>query len=184
MAVDLVVIGASAGGLAALRTVLTALPPDFRAPVAIVQHRTRDASNALTNLLGLSCVLPVEEVIDKMPIKAGRVYVAPADYHLLVERNHFALSIEAPVQYSRPSIDVLFETAAVAYGKNVIGIILTGANRDGAAGASFIKKRGGRLMVQEPATAHNPVMPQAALNLTEADWILPLEEIGPFLSNL
>jgi two-component system chemotaxis response regulator CheB len=126
----------------------------------------------------------VLDVEDKMPIEPRHVYVAPPDYHLLVERGSFALSIEARIKFSRPSIDVLFESAAYAYGPGVIGIILTGANEDGATGLARIKERGGVALVQDPAGAARRTMPDAAIAATAADAILPLEEMGKFLYGL
>lgn len=127
--------------------------------------------------------MPVEEPEDKDPIAEGRVYLAPRDYHLLIEKGNFALSTEAPVYFARPSIDVLFESAAEAYREKVVGIILTGANGDGARGLARIKAAGGLTLVQEPATAQAPEMPQAAI-AAGIDRILPLHEIAPFLNNL
>ncbi len=141
-------------------------------------------SDSLLPLLNQKSRLPVEEVQDKAVIQNSRVYLAPADYHLLVDTDHFALSVDPPVRYSRPSIDVLFETAAYAFQSEVLGVILTGANRDGAQGAQHIKKRGGRILVQDPATAYSAVMPRATLNAVQADWVLPLGEIAPFLVRL
>jgi two-component system chemotaxis response regulator CheB len=128
--------------------------------------------------------LPVSEPDDKEPIARGRVYLAPRDYHLLIEGRHFALSTEAPVCYARPSIDVLFESAADAYGKDVIGVILTGKNRDGARGLAAIKKCGGLAVVEDPATAEAREMPEAALAATIVDRVLPLGGIALFLSSL
>ena len=177
----LVVIGASLGGLKALASILSELPADFPLPIAIVQHRTRDNGNSLRSILQLISNLTLEEPNDKAEIKPGRVYLAPPNYHLLVEKGHFALSTDPPVEYSRPSIDVLFESAALAYGASLIGIILTGANRDGARGASLIKHYGGYVIVQDPQTAESPAMPEAVLGMTPVDRVLPLEEIAAAL---
>jgi two-component system chemotaxis response regulator CheB len=179
-----VVIGTSAGGLAALQILLPGLPQDFPAPVILVQHRGREAGSGLCDFLQRSCGLPVLEPEDKEAIVPGRVYLAPRDYHLLIEGGHFALSTEAPVSYARPSIDVLFESAADAYGKDVIGVILTGKNRDGARGLAAIKRCGGLALVENPATAESREMPEAALVATAVDHVLPLAEIARFLTGL
>ena len=181
MAFELVVIGASLGGLQALETLLAGLPQAFPLPVVVVQHRHKDSSD-LVALLQRYSLLPVSEVEDKEEIRPGRVYLAPADYHLLIEASHFALSLEAPVEYARPSIDVLFESAAEAYAERVIGIILTGASQDGAQGLAKIKASGGLTVVQSPATAEGQTMPAAAIAATQVDQILPLSEIALFLS--
>jgi two-component system chemotaxis response regulator CheB len=182
---DLICIGASWGGLRAIGRVLADLPDAVEQPVVVVQHRHPDLFlSGLVELLGERTARPVRDVDDKTPIEKGVVYVAPPDYHLLVERGSFALSLDARVQYSRPSIDVLFESAADAYGEGVIGVVLTGANEDGAAGLARIKSRGGVAIVQNPADAERRTMPEAALAATAADAILPLEEIGGFLYGL
>lgn len=179
MGFKLVVIGTSLGGLKALATLLGQLPADFPLPVAVVQHRTRETGDTLRIILQAETSLRMEEPDDKAEIRPGRVYLAPPNYHLLVEPGHFALSTDPPVEYSRPSVDLLFESAAVAYGPDLIGVILTGANRDGKSGACAIKERGGRLIVQDPSTAESPVMPEAALPW--ADRVLRLEEIAAAL---
>jgi two-component system, chemotaxis family, protein-glutamate methylesterase/glutaminase len=138
----------------------------------------------LEELLQLHSEYPVREAGDKDAIQPGHVYIAPPDYHLLVDRGRFALSLEERVQYARPSIDVLFESAADAYGERVIGIVLTGANADGSRGLARIKERGGVAIVQRPDTALRRVMPDAALAATAADAVLPPEEIGAFLHGL
>ena len=184
MKYKLIVIGTSLGGFKALQTLLGKLPPHFPLPLAIVQHRSLDYESRLARLLQESCALPVEEVEDKTTMQPGRVYLAPAGYHLLAENGYFSLSTEAPVQYSRPSIDVLFDSAVATYGAQVIGVILTGANKDGAQGGAKLKKRGGWLVVQEPATAESRIMPQAALALTPADRVLAVDEIASHLVTL
>ena len=181
MAFELIVIGASLGGLQALETLLAGLPQAFPLPVVVVQHRHKDSSD-LVALLQKYSLLPVSEVEDKQEIRPGRVYLAPADYHLLIEAGHFALSLEAPVEYARPSIDVLFESAAEAYTERVIGVILTGASQDGARGLAKIKASGGLTVVQSPATAEGPAMPTAAIAATQVDRVLPLSEIALFLT--
>ena len=184
MAFELVVIGASWGGLKALEILLADLPKDFPLAVAIAQHRHKDAGNLLGELLQRYSLLPVLEVEDKHPITPGHIYLAPADYHLLVEQGNFALSTEAPVLYSRPSIDLLFESAADAYTYRAIGVILTGANSDGAQGLATLKKKGGLAIVQEPTEAESRTMPAAALAATQVDYILPLRQIVSCLIKL
>lgn len=180
----MVVIGASSGGLSALQVLLPGLGEKFPCPLVIAQHRGRDAGNGLREFMQKSCPLPIEEPEDKAPIEPGHVYLAPRDYHLLVEKGHFALSTDAPVWYARPSINVLFESAADAYAELAVGIILSGANADGARGLAAIKARGGRALVEEPATAAYPAMPEAALAATTVDHVLPLSEIAPFLRTI
>ncbi|MCU1245097.1 MAG: CheB methylesterase [Acidobacteria bacterium] len=183
-AFELIVIGCSLGGMRALQVVLSGLPATFTVPLAVVQHRHRASNEGLPAYLRRSSNLPVIDVDDKQWIKPGIVYLAPADYHLLVEKGMFSLSVDDRVAYSRPSIDVLFESAADAYGDKVVGVIMTGSNQDGAEGAKRIKARDGFLVVQDPATAEAPSMPQAAIAATRVDRILPLERIGPFLVEL
>jgi two-component system, chemotaxis family, protein-glutamate methylesterase/glutaminase len=185
MTYELICIGASWGGLNAVGRILTDLPSELEQPIVVAQHRHPDSpEGALAELLHLRSDRPVVDVEDKMPIEPRHVYVAPPDYHLLVERGSLALSIDARIKFSRPSIDVLFESAAYAYGPAVVGIILTGANEDGAAGLARIKERGGVALVQDPAEAVRRKMPDAAIAATEADAVLPLEELGKFLYGL
>lgn len=181
---ELIVIGASWGGLHAVGEVLGALPPDFDVPVVVAQHR-RDQGGGLASLLASRTRLRVEDAEDKQPIERGRIYLAPPDYHLLVQRGWLSLSTEEPVHHARPSIDVLFDSAAEAYGEWVIGVILTGANEDGAAGLARVKELGGVAVVQDPASAERREMPAAALAaIGAADAVLPLDEIGLFLYGL
>jgi len=184
MAFEIVVVGTSTGGLKALQILLAGLPEEFPLPVAIVQHRGKDSESGLCDFLRQSSILPVTEPEDKEPVLPGRVYLAPRDYHLLIENRSFALSTDWPVSYARPSIDVLFESAADEYEERAVGVILTGANQDGSRGLGKIKARGGVTLVQDPAFAACPEMPQAAIAQTEVDWILPLEEIAPRLEEL
>lgn len=184
MTPTIVVIGTSLGGLAALSVLLKALPRTFPVPIAIVQHRARVEDSGFERLLASQSALPVVEANDKDSLDPGRVYVAPSDYHLLLERSSLALSTAAPASYARPSIDVLFESAADAHGASVIGLILTGSNRDGALGCQRIKARGGRVFVQDPATAQSGAMPRAVLAATEVDAVLQLSEVGPHLIRL
>ena len=181
---ELVVIGCSLGGMRALQLVLGALPAQFPVPVAVVQHRHKASNEGLPAFLRKSSKLKVVDVDDKLWIKPGTVYLAPADYHLLVERGLFTLSVDDRVSHSRPSIDVLFESAADAYGDKVVGVVLTGSNDDGARGVKRIKKRDGFVVAQDPKTAEAPEMPQAAIAAARVDRILPLERIGPFLVEL
>lgn len=185
MAFKLIVVGTSLGGLRALEVMLAGLPKTFPLPIAIVQHRYKSSDSALRILLQQHSALQVKEPEDKEAIVPGHVYLAPANYHLLVEPGSFALSTEAPVSYARPSIDVLFESAADAYMQRVIGVVLTGANNDGAQGLTKIKTKGGLTIVQEPNTAESSIMPEAAIaTVGEVNRVLPLAEIAPFLVNL
>jgi two-component system chemotaxis response regulator CheB len=179
---ELICIGASWGGLDAVGRVLADLPEDVDLPIVVAQHRHATAvSSTLPELLSLRLKRVVRDVEDKTPLERGHVYIAPPDYHLLVEPGSLALSVDERVQYARPSIDVLFESAAYTYGPGVIGIILTGANEDGAKGLAEIKRRGGVAVVQDPAGAVRRAMPEAAIAATAADAILPLDEIGKFV---
>jgi two-component system chemotaxis response regulator CheB len=184
VAFEIVVVGASVGGLKALQSLLSGLPPGFPLPVVMVQHRGNDSNIGLCEYLARSSSLPVREPEDKEAVLPGHAYLAPRDYHLLIEKRSFALSTDPPVTFARPSIDVLFESVADEYEKGVIGVILTGANRDGARGLANIKARGGLTLVQEPASATCAEMPQAAIDLSEVDWVLPLQEIAPCLNEL
>ncbi|MEP0871121.1 chemotaxis protein CheB [Trichocoleus desertorum AS-A10] len=182
---ELVVVGTSLGGLSALELLLKKLPVTFPAAIAIVQHRHKDSDTSLSQFLQSCSVLPLKDAEDKEAIVPGQVYLAPADYHLLVEDvGRFALSTEMPVSYARPSIDVLFESAADAYGARGIGVILTGSGRDGAQGLARIKARGGLAIVQDPKTSESRMMPEAAIATTAVDWILPLADIAPRLIHL
>jgi two-component system chemotaxis response regulator CheB len=180
----IVVIGASLGGFDAVRTLFRGLPSDFPLPVILVQHRMSDPDGLLVELLCEQSALPICEPEDKDPIVPGRVYLAPSDYHLLVERGFFALSTDDPVCHARPSIDVLFESAADSYGASSIAVVLTGSNRDGAQGARSVKRAGGKVLVQDPKTAMSPVAPEAAIACTVVDLVLPLEEIALRLTEL
>jgi two-component system, chemotaxis family, protein-glutamate methylesterase/glutaminase len=185
MSYELVVVGASWGGLHALGRLLSDLPPEFEPPVVIAQHRHPDSQQGtLMQLLQQKAHGAVVEAEDKLAIEPRHVYIAPSDYHLLVERGSLALSVEERVRFARPSIDVLFESAADAYGDGVIGIILTGANDDGALGLARIKEQGGIAVIQDPAAATKRAMPDAAIATTAADAVLPLEEIGPYVHDL
>lgn len=174
----IVVIGASAGGLHALETILDRLPADYPVPVLVVQHRAGDGPALLPGLLARHTRLGVREADDKAELRPGCVLVAPAGYHVLVERGHVSLSTEAEVRFSRPSIDVAFDTAAEAYGSRAVGVVLTGANDDGSRGLAAIRRAGGMAIVQEPGSARYSAMPAAAVAAADPQWILPIEEIA------
>jgi two-component system chemotaxis response regulator CheB len=185
MPFGLITMGASWGGLHAIETVLVGLPAEFPTPIAIAQHRAADSgSGALTRMLSVRSGLEVREVEDKEPIEAGRVYLAPSDYHLLVEPDGFSLSTDETVQHSRPSIDVLFDSAADIYADRLVGVILTGANADGAYGLRRVKRRGGVTIVQDPDSAEKRAMPEAAIATGAADHVVPLDAIAPKLAEL
>jgi two-component system, chemotaxis family, protein-glutamate methylesterase/glutaminase len=179
---EAVVIGVSAGGIEALKVILPALPKSFPLPVAIVQHRNERSGGFLAEYLNRSSGIAVSDAEDKEPLYAGHAYLAPAGYHLLIESDRsFSLSVDARVNYSCPSIDVLFESAADVFAESLIGIVLTGANADGAQGLKAIKSRGGLAIVQDPKTAQAIAMPHAALGATPVDYIVDLKEIAPLL---
>jgi two-component system chemotaxis response regulator CheB len=181
----LICIGASWGGLQAIGRVLSDISDELDQPIVIAQHRHPDSlEGTFAQLLQAQTARVVQDAEDKLPIEARHVYVAPPNYHLLVERGSLALSVDEQVQHARPSIDVLFESAAHAYAEAVIGIILTGANEDGAQGLAEIKRRGGVAVIQDPAGAVRRSMPDAAIAATVADAVLPLEEIGKFVYGL
>ena len=183
--VDAVAIGASAGGVEALTRLLPALPRGLRAPVFLVLHLPRDRPSLLVEIFQPKCALPVREAEDKEPIEAGTVYVAPPDYHLLVDSGpRLALSADDPVHFSRPSIDVLFESAADLYRERLLAVLLSGANEDGAAGADRVRRRGGITIVQDPGSARSSLMPQSALNLFEPTHVLGLDAIAALLGTL
>ncbi len=178
MSVRAIVIGASAGGVQALSQVLPGLPAGFPMPVLVVVHIPARKDNALVDLFARKCRLAVKEAEDKEPIEPGTIYLAPPDYHLLVETEEtLALSSDEAVNHSRPAIDVLFETAADAFGADVAGIVLTGANQDGASGLRAICAAGGTAIVQDPATAEVVTMPEAALAACPGAQVLALGDI-------
>lgn len=183
-AYSIAVLGTSWGGLDALSRLLRGLPAGFSLPLTVVQHRSRSSVSLLRELLQDCTRLVVRDVEDKEPIEAGAVYLAPPDYHLLVEEGYFSLSVDPPVRYSRPSIDVTFTSASDAYGAGVIGVVLTGANDDGARGLRCIADRGGCAIVQDPATAESGVMPAAALRRVPGAEVVPLESIAGRLAAL
>lgn len=180
-----VVIGASAGAVQALMAILPALPASFGLPVLVVVHVPPDRDNVLVPLLQAKCRMLVKEAEDKEPVSASVIYFAPSDYHLLVERDQtLALSTDEAVNYSRPSIDVLFETAAEAYGPALAGFILTGANHDGAAGLRAVFDAGGLVVVEDPASAYASPMPIAALEACPSAKTMTLDAIASYLSRL
>ena len=181
---QIVVLGMSWGGLHALRAIAGRLPEAFPLPVVVVQHRHKDSDSLLRELVQDCAYMKVCEIDDKQPIEGGTIYIAPPDYHTLVEAKSFALSTEAPVKFSRPSIDVTFMSAADSWGAGVIGVVLTGANDDGAAGLRRIVTRGGYGIIQDPATAESATMPRAAAKAVPEAKILPLPEIGAHLDKL
>lgn len=180
-----VVIGASAGAVQALLTILPTLPADYSLPIFVAVHVPPDRDNGLVPLLQASCAVAVVEAEDKETVRPGTVYFAPPDYHLLVEQDGgLALSSDEPVNYSRPSIDVLFETAADAYGAGLIGIVLTGANNDGAAGLGAILHMGGEAFVERPSEAYASAMPEAALAACAGATAMSLADIANYLVEL
>lgn len=179
---DAVAIGCSAGGLAALDRILPGLPADFPAAVIILMHSAPESRNLLVELLGRRCRMPVLEATEKNPLRPGTIYVAPPAYHLLIEDDRtFSLSADEKVNYSRPSIDVLFESAAHAFRERLIGLILSGANRDGSAGLRAVADVGGLCLVQDPADAQAAFMPEAAIQSCPLARVLTLEAIAQAL---
>ena len=185
---ELIVIGCSLGGMHALQTILSRLSKDFCIPIVVAQHRHRKSNDELPAYFRRSTDFNVVDADDKQWIEPSHVYLAPADYHLLVERTgergELHLSCEDAVRFSRPSIDVLFESAADAYGPQLIGVVLTGSNEDGARGAKRIKELGGLVIVQDPLTAEAPEMPSAVAAAVEVDRVLPLEGIATYLADV
>lgn len=183
--VDAIVIGTSAGGVEALSMLLPALPAGLRVPVFIVLHLPRERPSLLVEIFAPRCALPVREPEDKEPVEPGTVYFAAPDYHLLLEDGpRLALSTDEPVHFSRPSIDVLFESAADVYGAHLLGIILTGASEDGARGLEAVHLCGGITVVQEPRTAQVRLMTESALKRSPVDMVLSLEQIADLLRGL
>lgn len=181
---ELAVVGTSWGGLQALTVLLRSLPAAFTLPLVVVQHRGRDSTGLLRELLQDVSALRVRDVEDKDPVEPGTVYLAPPDYHLLVDAGHLALTVDAPVRFSRPSIDVTLSSAADAYGPRLVGVVLTGANDDGARGLRCVVDRGGLAIVQAPATAESAVMPLAALKRVPEAEVVPLADLGRRLAEL
>jgi two-component system chemotaxis response regulator CheB len=185
MTPHIIVVGTSLGGLNALTQLLRRLPPTLNVPVAVVQHRGGGDEGALVDLLNQDSALKVLDAEDKMLMAPGHVYLAPPDYHMLVEKDGtISLSTDAPVRSARPSIDVLFESAAQAYGTNAIAVVLTGASADGADGLRCIKEKGGLAIVEDPSTAECSIMPAAALAAAPVASVLPLPQIPDYLTAL
>ncbi|MEO7822319.1 MAG: chemotaxis protein CheB [Gemmatimonadaceae bacterium] len=181
---SIVVIGTSWGGLAALTELLGALPANFSVPIAVVQHRSKESEQLLPQLLQDATDLTVCEMDDKDPLLPGTVHLAPANYHALIDTGSVTLSVEDPVRFSRPSIDLLFISAADTYRAGTIGVVLTGANEDGSRGLDYIVKRGGLALVQDPKTAEIPIMPAAAIKLVPSAEVLSLIGIASRLIEL
>lgn len=179
----MIAVGTSAGGFEAICRIMTQLPAEFEIPIAIVQHRAKE-SHLLAGLLQDCAALRVCEVEDKQPVERGHIYVAPPDYHLLVDEGEFALSTEGPVGYSRPSIDVFFQSVADTYRARAVGVVLTGANADGSRGLQAIAEAGGRAIVQDPATAEVSVMPASAQQAVKRALIMTLDQIAAYLIQL
>ena len=177
-----VVIGVSAGGLNALSFLLSKIPEDYKIPIIIIQHRNSDQRDLLEEILQDKCKVKIKQADEKEPVKKGFVYLGPPDYHLLIEKDEtFSLTSDAKVKYSRPSIDVLFESASYVYQEKLVGIILTGANDDGTNGMKRISKYGGLTIAQNPQEAEFPIMPQAAISSGFVQNIFSLAEIQKFL---
>ncbi len=180
-----VIIGASAGGTRVLRQIIAGIERNYPLPLVLVQHLHPDDDDLLVDNLQRELVIPVVSILDKMPLQPGRLHVAPADYHLLMEQGgKLALSIDEPVHWSRPSIDLFFKSAARAMGDRLCAILLTGANADGADGLRQVHDHGGRTLVQDPDSAEFPVMPRAAIERGGAQWVLPPRLIASTLHNL
>lgn len=183
--IEAIVIGASAGGVEALLSILGPLRQGFALPIIVVLHLPDERRSHLAEVFARRVSLPVLEATDKTPVEAGTLYFATPGYHLSVERDRsFSLSLEDRVHYSRPAIDFLFESAADAYGAKLAAVLLTGANQDGAEGMSQVKQHGGLTIVQDPGEAQVATMPQAALNILQPDHILPIRGIGRLLVEL
>jgi two-component system, chemotaxis family, protein-glutamate methylesterase/glutaminase len=183
--IEAIAIGGSAGAVEALSVLLPMLPPQFPAAVFVVLHLPRERPSLLAEVFGPKCALPVHEAEDKAPIERGTVYLAPPGYHLLVDVGpQLALSVDEPVNLSRPSIDVLFESAADVYGGALLGVLLSGASVDGAAGLAAVQAAGGLTVVQEPRSAPVPLMTTSALNRTTVNFVLPVEEIAGLLRSI
>ena len=175
---QLIVIGASAGGIQAYLHIVKQIPADFKTPVVLVQHILSNQTSSFARILNNQTPLAVLEIEDKLAIKPGHIYTAPPGYHVLIEQDGtFALSVDAPVHFARPSIDVLFHSAANVYADRLIGVLLTGANADGAAGLKHIQQAGGTVMVEDPESAHMPEMPRSGLNATGTSCVYTLETL-------
>jgi len=182
--ISIAVVGASWGGLAALSKLVASLPGNLPVPIAVVQHRSRTADTLLASLLQDVTDLRVVDVEDKEPLEPGSVYVAPANYHMLVEKGHLSLTTDPMVRFSRPSIDVTFISAADAYPGATLGVVLTGANDDGAQGLRYIVNHGGRAIVQDPETAEIRTMPEAARLAVPEAAVVPLDDIAAHIVSI
>jgi two-component system chemotaxis response regulator CheB len=179
-----IVMGGSLGAMQSVQSILQALPAEFALPIVVALHRWRDDEDLLTPLLQRGCALRVGEVVDKEPIEARRVYVAPPDYHVLIEEDCLSLSVDERVNHARPSIDVLFESAALVYGRRAIAVVLSGAGVDGARGAAAIHGSGGTVLIESPATALRSDLPVAAVAATAVSMTLPLPQLATALREL
>jgi two-component system, chemotaxis family, protein-glutamate methylesterase/glutaminase len=181
---DAVVIGTSAGGIKAVSDLLAAIPSPPPFPIMVVQHLPSTATGTVVQVVGKACALTVKEALDKEKMEAGSVYFAPANYHLLAEKGGVvALTVEDPVHFARPSIDVLFESAAYVYRSRLLAVILTGANSDGTAGAAIVKAFGGAIIAQDPSEAEMPAMPEAAIQAGVVDAVLSISDIAKTMVN-
>lgn len=182
---EMLIIGGSAGSLEVILQVLSRLKPDLNIPIVIVMHRNLSNETRLVNLLATKTSLRLKEAEEKEIIVSGTIYIAPPDYHLLIEKNHsFSLDDSERVHHSRPSIDVSFESGSLAYGSALIGMLLSGANADGAESLKFIKERGGLTVAQNPESADRPYMPQQAIDKFQVDLILDMDEIADVINEL
>ena len=182
MSYEAIVIGVSSGGMNAMNVMFPRFPEDFRVPIIVVQHIGVHSDNKWIEILNKDCKLNIKEADEKEQIEKGNIYIAPANYHLLIEKDKtFSLSIEDKVNFARPAIDVLFETAAEAYNDKLIGVILTGSNHDGTMGMKWIKEHGGLTIAEDPKTANSPYMPASAIAAMQPDHIVSLEMIVDLL---
>jgi two-component system chemotaxis response regulator CheB len=180
-----VIIGGSAGSLTVLFEVLPALHPHLKTSIILVLHRKNSGDSSLSDLLSSKTVLPVKEIDDKDPVLSGNIYLAPADYHVLIEKNYFfSLDVSEKINFSRPSLDVTFESAADAFGTSLTAVLLSGSNNDGTAGLKAVQEAGGTIIVQKPETANMAYMPQHAINNLSIDYILDPKEISKFINSL
>jgi len=185
MRYDVIMIGASAGGMETLKEILSVLEPDFAIPIVVVQHIAADSDNYLVTYLNAHADIVVKEAAEKEHLHAGVVYICPPNYHLLLEEDKtITLATFEKVNFSRPSIDVLFETGAMAFYSSAIALLLTGASRDGTYGMGIVHSLGGMTVVQDPQTAYVPNMPASAIKSTPVDYVLPLQDIAPFFNTL
>jgi len=183
--IEAVVIGVSAGGMEALRKIIPELPPDYPIPIIVVQHLHPSSDDFMAQDLDKRCSLKVKQADEKEQIRSGYVYIAPPNYHLLIEKDRtFSLSVSDLVNYARPAIDVLFESASDVYRDRLACIVLTGANKDGTSGAKRIKENGGIVIAQDPETAEVETMPKSVIDAGMVDLILPLDKIADFLKDL